>query len=77
MVERTSAESSTPDRLHGPSLIAANRTARCDTDLSPGTRTVPWSEQVAALAVTRPGTYAYGYLQELIKDLRNVEVVNE
>ena len=43
MEERTSWESSTPERRDVPSAIAANSTARWEMDLSPGTRMEPRS----------------------------------
>ena len=41
MEARTSSESSTPERCEVPSAMAANSTARCEMDLSPGTVTSP------------------------------------
>ena len=41
MDARTSSESSTPERCEVPSAMAANSTARCEMDLSPGTVTSP------------------------------------
>ena len=41
MDERTSSESSTPDTREVPSAMAANSTARCEMDLSPGTVAAP------------------------------------
>ena len=41
MEARTSSESSTPVRCEVPAAMAANSTARCEMDLSPGTVTSP------------------------------------
>ena len=41
MDERTSSESSTPESREVPSAMAANSTARCEMDLSPGTEAEP------------------------------------
>ena len=42
----------------GPSLTAPNSTARCDTDLSPGTRMVPLRPAVAGRKTRRASVAA-------------------
>ncbi len=52
MDERTSWESRTPEMCDVPSAIALKSTARCEIDLSPGTRAVPESGPLSGLMVT-------------------------